>query len=64
MSPGDVKRFEAATGPLLDELGYGRAEGSASWEELERASRLREAFADGARARRLAVPEAWERLPA
>ena len=62
MSPVDARRFEAATGPLLDELGYGRAEGSASWEELERASRLREAFADGARARRLAVPDAWERL--
>jgi hypothetical protein len=59
MTPGDVRRFEAAAGPLLDELGYQRADGSASDEELERAMRLREAFSDHARSHRGTVPRAW-----
>jgi hypothetical protein len=64
MAPGDVARFEAAVGELLDELGYARRTASGSGEELARAARLREAFADDARSRRLPVPEAWESLVA
>jgi hypothetical protein len=64
MAPGDVARFEAAAGPLLDELGYQCAEGSVSDEDVERAARLREAFVDRARSRRWPVPAAWERVTA
>jgi hypothetical protein len=64
MAPGDVRRFEAASGPLLDELGYQRAEDSLSDEDLERAAHLRDAFVEGARFRRWPVPEAWERVAA
>jgi hypothetical protein len=64
MGPGDVATFEAAAGPLLEELGYERAHDTASDEEVERAARLREAFAQGARSRRWPVPRAWDRVPA
>jgi Sulfotransferase family len=64
MAPDDIRRFEAVTGPLLDELGYDRAAGSASEKELEHAARLRDAFADGARSHRWALPQAWERVSA
>jgi hypothetical protein len=64
MAPGDVARFEAAAGLLLDELGYQCAEGSVSDEDVERAARLREAFAHDVRARHRPVPEAWERVTA
>jgi hypothetical protein len=60
MAPGDLRRFEAAAGQLLDELGYERAAGSISEDELGRAERLRQVFADTARSRRWAVPAAWE----
>jgi hypothetical protein len=63
MAPGDIARFEAAAGPLLDELGYTRGAESAP-AELERAERLREAFARDARSRRWAVPEGWRRRAA
>jgi hypothetical protein len=66
MPPPDVARFEIVAGPLLDELGYGRAttpaDGPAPDEALARVSRLREAFVDDARARGEAVPTAWEAL--
>ena len=64
MAPADVVRFEAAAGDLLEELGYVRAAPSASAEELAGAARFRDAFADHARSRRLAVPAAWERIVA
>jgi sulfotransferase family protein len=64
MAPGDVARFETAAGELLDELGYTRGAAAGSGEELARAERLRDAFADDARSRRMAVPEAWESLAA
>jgi hypothetical protein len=64
MAPGDVARFEAAAGSLLDELGYPRGADSASGKEVERASRLRGAFADDVRSRRRTVPEVWKRMVA
>jgi Sulfotransferase family len=64
MRPDDVQRFEAASGPLLDELGYNRGNDFLSDEVLERAARLRGAFVDSARSRRWAVPEAWGRVAA
>ena len=63
MATDDVRRFEAAVGPLLDEFGYERT-GDASDEELERAARLRQAFADGIRARSGEVPAEWARVVA
>jgi hypothetical protein len=60
MVPADVARFEAAAGPLLDELGYPRAVASVSREEFAHAGRLRKAFVAHARSRRRSVPEAWE----
>jgi hypothetical protein len=60
MAPADVSRFEAAAGPLLDELGYARAAPSLGAQQVERAARLREAFADEVRARGRSIPTAWE----
>jgi hypothetical protein len=45
MCTGDVERFEAAAGDLLEELGYERAVPNPSSEALEQAARIREAFA-------------------
>jgi Sulfotransferase family len=45
MCTGDVERFEAAAGYLLEELGYERAVPNPSSEALEQAARIREAFA-------------------
>jgi hypothetical protein len=64
MAPGDVRRVEAASGLLLDELGYQRAEGSLPDEDLENAARVRDAFVEGARSRRWPVPEVWDRVAA
>jgi hypothetical protein len=64
MRPKDIARFEAAARALLDELGYQRITIRASSEELGRAARLREAFVNHVRARRRAVPVAWERASA
>jgi Sulfotransferase family len=44
MCTGDVERFEAAAGDLLEELGYERAVPNPSSEALEQAARIREAF--------------------
>ncbi|HEX5915830.1 MAG TPA: sulfotransferase, partial [Rubrobacter sp.] len=44
MAAGDVERFEAAAGDLLEELGYERAVPNPSSEALEQAARIREAF--------------------
>jgi Sulfotransferase family len=61
MRSGDVARFEAAVGPLLDELGYtAGAQARVSDDELAHAARLRRAFADEARARGRVTPAAWE----
>jgi hypothetical protein len=62
-TPSEVSRFEAAACPLLEELGYdvGTAPADA---EVERADRLRAAFAEGARRRGWRNPAAWERVVA
>jgi hypothetical protein len=44
MCAGDVERFEAAAGDLIEELGYERAVPNPSSEALEQAARIREAF--------------------
>jgi hypothetical protein len=59
MSTADARRFEAAAGALLDELGYERVDGPPSGEELARAARLRGAFAACARSRGWPVPREW-----
>jgi hypothetical protein len=62
MSRADVLRFEAAAGPLLDELGYARAHRAIGSGAGKRAARLRRAFAASVRSRRRQVPAAWARV--
>jgi hypothetical protein len=65
MSPRSVATFEAVAGALLDELGYARGADPAiaqSDAELARVERLRVAFIEDARARREAVPGAWQAM--
>jgi hypothetical protein len=57
MAGGDVERFEAIAGDLLEELGYERAYPSPSQEALERADRIRRAFVKEAHARGRPLPE-------
>jgi hypothetical protein len=57
MSAGDVERFEAAVGDLLDELGYPRAVPRPSAEARDRAARIREAFDRNSYSRKAALPE-------
>ena len=44
MTPAELGRFEAAVGPLLDELGYARGIGQPRAEDLDEAGRIRELF--------------------
>jgi hypothetical protein len=60
MAGGDVARFEAAAGQLLNELGYGAEAPPPSDEQIVRAAWLRKAFVSDALARRRPVPAAWE----
>jgi hypothetical protein len=60
----DLARFEAACGRLLDELGYVTGFGAISEEQLERAMRLRAAFAAWVQSRGRAIPEAWTAVAA
>jgi hypothetical protein len=62
MPADDVALFEAATGPLLDELGYARASSVVAAAHLGRTARIRDAFASHARARRRPVPLSWGEL--
>jgi hypothetical protein len=64
MSTADIAAFEAASGPLLEELGYERGAPPASKEMAASAARLREAFARHARLRRKTIPRAWEGVAA
>jgi hypothetical protein len=61
MQAGDIERFEAAAGELLDDLGYGRFLPSPNPAATTQAARLRERFARDLAARELAVPEAFAR---
>jgi hypothetical protein len=58
MEPNDLRRFEAAAGELLEELGYPTGT-TTSGDDLARATELRAAFARHARSRRRRVPDAW-----
>ena len=60
MAPDDIERFEAASGQLIDELGYERRTVEVSAEALAHAARVRDAFVDHARSLRETVPAAWE----
>ncbi len=51
MPAGDVERFEAAAGELLDELGYPRAVPRPRSDLLESASRIRDLLARDPRTR-------------
>jgi hypothetical protein len=59
MRTGDVERFEAAAGDLLEELGYERAVPNPSSEALEQAARIREAFTREALPRGDRLPGSW-----
>jgi hypothetical protein len=64
MPTEDVARFEAAGGPLLDELGYPSGTKAVAQDEREAATRLRAKFAAGTRSRGRPIPEAWTRVEA
>ena len=61
MPAGDIERFEAPAGELLEDLDYGRFLPTPSAAATERAARLRERFARELAARELAVPEVFAR---
>jgi hypothetical protein len=56
---GDVERFEAVAGDLLEELGYERAVPNPSSEAQEQAARIREAFTREPLARGDRQPGSW-----
>jgi hypothetical protein len=62
MPADEVRRFEAAVGELLTELGYVRAHESPELEERERAAQLRREFAESLGGRRRQLPAAWGEL--
>jgi hypothetical protein len=59
MPAGDVERFEAAVGDLLDELSYPRAVPRPSSEALKHASRIRTSFVRDLRRQGKRIPEGW-----
>jgi len=61
MPSEDLERFEAASGDLLQELGYPRAVQSPPEEKLARALRIRESFTREASASGKRLPKGWER---
>ena len=61
MPPEDVRRFEAAAGGLLDELGYPRALADVEPEARDHAARMRARFSDEILARDGRLPQQWAR---
>ena len=61
MCTGDVERFEAAVGELLEELGYPRAVPDPPGEMMENASRIRNSLRKDVLARGGRLPKGWER---
>jgi hypothetical protein len=61
MPAADVRRFEAAAGDLLDDLGYPRAFPDVAPELLEHAARMRALFSEEIRTREGRFPRLWER---
>jgi hypothetical protein len=65
MPVDDVRRFEAAAGDLLDELGYPRAFPGPDPEARDHAARMRALFTEEILAHEDRLPGRWERrLPA
>lgn len=60
MSIGDLERFEAVAGGLLDELGYERGNSAASAEMSSRAESVRRSFSLELRERRRRLPMCWQ----
>ena len=56
-----AKRFEAAAGDLLEELGYERAFPHPPEETLAWAARIRESFTRDASASGKRLPKGWQR---
>jgi Sulfotransferase family len=61
MADGEVERFEAAAGELLDELGYPRTRPDPPPSAMRRTARLRTAFEQHAHARGTELPKGWWR---
>jgi hypothetical protein len=59
MAPGDIERFEAAAGDLLDELEYSRAVQRPRPQVVEEAARIRELFINDLRSYEPVLPERW-----
>lgn len=59
MPANAVERFEAASGALLDELGYARGAARLGPEAVERAAAARQRFAEDVLRRRRPLPEGW-----
>jgi hypothetical protein len=59
MTLGDIERFEAAAGDLLEELGYPRAVPDPPQEKLEEATRIQRTFTHEVRAKQWRLPEHW-----
>jgi hypothetical protein len=59
MAAADVERFEAATGDLLDELGYPRAAPQPRPEAVAEASQIRDIFIRDVRSYEPVLPERW-----
>jgi hypothetical protein len=64
MPPADVRRFEAAAGDLLDELGYPRTFPDPTPDERAHAEGLRTRYGEQLVAGGHRVPRRWERLTA
>lgn len=60
MPAGQVERFEAGAGELLEQLGYERSYGSFSAELTERAQRIRSLVIEMSRQRAYLAPERWQ----
>jgi hypothetical protein len=60
MCAGDVERFEAAAGDLLEELGYERAFPRPSSRALGHAARIRDLFIRDACMQGQRLPESWQ----
>ena len=59
MSAEDIERFEAASGDLLDELGYPRGAPRPRPETQEHATRMHDLLTHAARGRKRVLPERW-----
>lgn len=60
MPPADVERFEAASGDLLEDLGYDRALPNPRPRALAHAASIRARFAADPRVRRHRLPQHWQ----